>query len=313
MMTLTNRWYRDDGDLARMLALVTASALRDGPAAGHHHVGDVVWGLFPNPTVDPTDRIVLFEGGDGALRGFLWLRPPRGFEVHVDTTLPDVPGTVVAMIDWAEGHLDSLADAVRTDPFTTELASTAHARREIFAARGYRPTDDAPFQLNHQSLGDDLPAPALPPGASVRPVRFDDPADVEARVALHLEVWEPSKFSAPGYARLRQRPVYRPDLDLVAVTPSGELAAYCIVWWDPETRTAEFEPVGTATRFRRQGYGKALLRDALRRLRALGATDAIVVSETRPESEPARGLYGSVGFRRVLLFEQWERRAGDQS
>ena len=305
MTDLASRWYRDDGDLERMLRLVSNSAIADGPACGHLHRGDVVWGLFQNPTVDPTDRIVLFEGGDGALRGFVWLHPPRGFDVHVDSSLLGLTQTVASMIAWAEDHLGASGDV---GPFTTEeLASTNAPLREAFAASGYRPTGQSDFQLNHQPLGDDLLAPELPPGGEVRPVRPDDPADISARVALHREVWESSKFTEPGYARLRGRPVYRPDLDLVAVTPAGELAAYCIVWWDPEARVGELEPVGAAVAHRRRGYGKALLRDALRRLRDLGATDAIVVSGTGPEWEASRRLYASVGFARVTLFERWER------
>lgn len=306
MSDLTSRWYRDDDDLERMLRLVSASANADGPAGGHLHRGDVVWGLFQNPTIDPTDRIVLFEGSDGALRGFVWLHPPRGFDVHVDSTHPDVSRTAQAMIAWAEAHLATAADDA--GPFTTEeLASTNAVLREAFAASGYRPTGQADLQLNHQTLGDDPPASDLPEGVEVRAVRLDDPGEVAARVALHQEVWASTKFTEPGYARLRERPVYRPDLDLVVVTPAGELAAYCIVWWDPETRVGEFEPVGAAPAHRRKGYGRALLREGLRRLRTLGATDAVVVSSTGPEWEPSRRLYASVGFERIVLFERWER------
>jgi mycothiol synthase len=309
MDDVSSRWYCDDHDLERMLALVTASAMHDGLAAGHLHVGDVVWGLFPNETVDPTARIRLFEDDAGALRGFVWLYPPREFGVHADTTMPGVPELLDAMIAWAEGHLETTGDGGEVVPVTPELASTNAPLSEAFEARGYRPVERAVFQLNHQPLGDDLPAPELPPGAEVRPVRLDDPSELEARVALHREVWEPSKFSSPGYARLREKPAYRPDLDLVAVTPEGELAAYCIVWWDPDARTGLFEPVGTAVAHRRRGYARAMMFDALRRLRALGATDALVISVT-PESEPARLLYESVGFESVARFERWERGTG---
>lgn len=307
MIDLASHWYRDDSDLERMLRLVSNSAIADGPAGGHFHRGDVVWGLFQNPTIDPTDRIVLFEGSDGALRGFVWLHPPHGFDVQVDTSRPDASSSVASMIAWAENHLGSSDDA---GPYTTEVASTSALLREMFAVRGYRPTGQADFQLNHQALSADLRTSGLPAGAEVRALRIEDSSEIEARVMLHQEVWEPSKFTGPGYAQLRKRPVYRPDLDLVAVTPEGELAAYCIVWWDPETRVGELEPVGTAVAHRRQGYGKALLREALRRLRNLGAKDAIVVSSTGPDWEASRRLYASVGFERVILFEQWERAIG---
>jgi ribosomal protein S18 acetylase RimI-like enzyme len=212
------------------------------------------------------------------------------------------------MVRWTEAHLTATAPSDGSvAAYEAEVSSTDAQLGETLAALGYHPTGEAPYQLNLRELRGEIEEPVLPDGAGVRPVCFDDAAEVEARVALHREVWEPSRFTAEGYARLRTKPVYRPDLDLVAVTPEGDLASYCIVWWDPDTRTGEFEPVGTSSRFRRQGYGKALLLDGLRRLRAMGAMYAIVASETAPERWPSRRLYASAGFQIVTRFETWVR------
>jgi ribosomal protein S18 acetylase RimI-like enzyme len=298
MSNLTSRWYRDE---ERMLRLVTACALRDGVAYGHLHAGDVVWGLCQNPTIVPAERVRLFEDGHGELCGFTWIHPPHHIMLQLDSAMPGYAGLVAAMLRWAEGHLGE------GDPITTEVSSLDTRLQEALRGAGYRPTGAGDYRLNVHKVTGAIPALSLPEGATVRPVRLDDPDEVSARVELHREVWEPSKFTHEGYERLRTKPVYRPDLDLVAVTPAGELAAYGIVWWDPETRTAEFEPVGTSPRFRRQGYGRALLLGALGRLRALGAEWAIVVSETGDDSKPARGLYEAVGFAPVLTFDTWER------
>ena|GEM_PF-351839 len=302
MAQLTSRWYRDERDLERMLALVTASAMRDGLDAGHLHRGDVVWGLFQNLTIDPSSCIRLFEDGRGALRGFVWLHPPRQFDIHVNTAMPVSPVMVAELVRWAESHLEAGRMCL------PEVPSSGVWLLPGLRSAGYHPTGSADYQLNARGLAAIL-EPTLPHGGVVRPVRVDDAEEVDARVNLHQEVWEPSKFTGEGYARLRTKPVYRPDLDFVAVTPDGELAAYCIVWWDPETRTGEFEPVGTSARFRRQGYGKALMLEALRRLRTLGAEHAIVVSATAETSEPARRLYASLGFGVAAQFERWEREA----
>lgn len=301
MARLKSRWYRDDRDLQRMLKLVTASAMRDGTDAGHLHRGDVIWGLFQNLTIDPAERIRLFEDGRGALRGFSWLHPPRDFSVHVNMAMPVFPVIVAEMVAWAESHLGV------GKGFATEVPSWGHSLHVGLRSAGYRPTGTAAYRLNARMLDETVPAPVLPPGAAVRPVRLDNPAEVEARVELHREVWAPSKFTVAGYARLRGMPVYRPDLDLVAVTAAGELAAYCIVWWDPETKAGEFEPVGASPRHRRQGYGTALMVDALRRLREMGGVQAVVVSATGAASEPARRLYEAVGFGHATSFESWER------
>lgn len=301
MAKLTSRWYRDDRDLERMLRLVSASANADGPEFGHFHRGDVVWGLFPNLTKDPTTFVRLFEDGRGALRGFVWLYPPDEFATVVNTAATGAADFLREMIAWAGGHLGG------DRAVETQVPSSDTPQQEALLSLGYRRTDRAPYQLNAQPLVDEIPAPVLPPGAVVRPVRHDDSAEVEARVALHREVWEPSKFSAEGYARLRTKPVYRPDLDLVAVTPSGDLAAYAIVWWDPETTTGLFEPVGAAVAHRRQGYARAVMYEGLRRLRAMDASHAAVVSATDVKSEPARRLYAATGFEVVARFEVWER------
>lgn len=299
MVPLTNRWYRDDRDLERMLRLVAAATASGTEVAGLHP-GDVTWGIFPNPTMDPTSRVRLFEDERGALQGFTWLHAGRDFGIHLDAASPRAPEIIAAMVGWAEEHLGP------GGPLRTEIAPIDTARHALTLA-GFRDTGDADYQLNLQSLDGPIPTPVLPRGATVRPVNFDEPAEVVARVALHREVWEPSKFNEEGYARLRQAPVYRPDLDLVAVTPEGELAAYCIVWWDPTSRSGLFEPVGAAVAHRRQGYAKALLLDGLRRLRDLGAERAVVISETAPEREPSRRLYASTGFSVAHPFEQWER------
>ena len=97
-----------------------------------------------------------------------------------------------------------------------------------------------------------------------------------------------------AYRRLRQAPVYLPDLDLVAVTPEGEFASYCICWLDPQNKVGEFEPVGTRAAYRRMGIGKAVMYEGMRRLKALGAETAIVISSG--SNAASRRLYESVGF-----------------
>ncbi|HEV2404889.1 MAG TPA: GNAT family N-acetyltransferase, partial [Ktedonobacterales bacterium] len=119
----------------------------------------------------------------------------------------------------------------------------------------------------------------------------------QRRVDTHREVYHPSRVTLEAYRRLRRAPYYRPDLDLVAVSPEGEFAAYCICWYDPATRVGEFEPVGTRAAYRRRGLGKALMFEGQRRLRALGAHTAIVL--TNGDNIPAIPLYQSAGFRIV--------------
>jgi ribosomal protein S18 acetylase RimI-like enzyme len=94
-----------------------------------------------------------------------------------------------------------------------------------------------------------------------------------------------------------QSPVYDPELDVVAVAPDGRIGAFCIVWPDPVNKVGLFEPVGTHPDFQRRGLGKAVMSEALRRLRERGMTEACVC--TNANHTPAVRLYESVGFRTV--------------
>jgi mycothiol synthase len=65
-------------------------------------------------------------------------------------------------------------------------------------------------------------------------------------------------------------------------------------WVDPVTKVGQFEPVGTAPGFRRQGLAQAALCEGLRRMQQHGAERVIVIVEAAEEA--AHQLYAAVGF-----------------
>ena len=162
-------------------------------------------------------------------------------------------------------------------------------RITVLEARGCRRVAGDSYVLNHQLLDRVLPPAPSAVGWLVREVQQ---AEIAERVSIHQEVWHPSRITRSAYRRLREAPGYRPDLDLVAVAPDGEFAAYCICWSDPISRSGEFEPVGTRAPYRGQGYGLAVVTEGLRRQRALGATSSIVFSlgTAEPAKPPLRQL-----------------------
>ncbi len=68
----------------------------------------------------------------------------------------------------------------------------------------------------------------------------------------------------------------------VAVAPDAKYAAFCTIWFDDVTRSAYFEPVGTAPQQQRCGLGKAVMCKGLRRLKHMGATLPLVGSYMPP-------------------------------
>ncbi len=88
-----------------------------------------------------------------------------------------------------------------------------------------------------------------------------------------------------------------------AFAPTGEMAAFCTAWYDDVTRTAYFEPVGTAPEHQRRGLGRAVLAEGLRRLERMGCLVAFVGGY----SVQANALYASAGFEEYELSEPWVR------
>lgn len=100
-----------------------------------------------------------------------------------------------------------------------------------------------------------------------------------------------------------QLPGYEQELDLVAVAPDGTIAAYVNGWTDPVNRIGDFGPVGTRAAYRRQGLGRAVLLEALRRMRERGMNRVCV--STGEANTPARRLYEAIGFRIVNGYHQY--------
>ena len=177
-------------------------------------------------------------------------------------------------------------------------------RREVLASRGFT---QRPGWNHHyrRDLTGPLPAPVPPAGYILRSMGNESEHPSRSWCswrAFHSD--EPdSNYDGDHswYKNIQSAPLYRRDLDLVAVAPNGEFAAFCTLWFDDVTRTAAFEPVGTHPAHQRKGLGKAIMAEGLRRVRDLGATLCTVGSY----SEAAGALYASLGFTEYDLSEPW--------
>lgn len=298
---MTSRMYDSDDDVAVLTGLV--SEISDPKRANAWHAGDVVWALFQNVVDDPFHNLRLWEDEEGVAQAFAWFHP-RGMEALIcrrphlrdDETLLD------AMYDWATQRAVQTATGERAPVLHTQALESDTALISYLTARGFTPDGRSYVHLRRR-LDGEIPAPSLPAGWAVRHVGGEE--EWQRRVDTHREVYHPSRVTLEAYRRLRRADLYRPELDLVVVSPEGEFAAYCICWYDPNARIGEFEPVGTRPAYRRRGLGRALMFAGQRRLRNLGARTAIVL--TSGDNAPAIALYESAGFRlmdRDLLYER---------
>ena len=148
-------------------------------------------------------------------------------------------------------------------------------------------------QFNRRPLSD-LKDPALPEGFRFRTAAEVGPA---AATRAHVDAWHPSLFTETGMAGVMAAWPYRDDLHVLVQAPDGTLVSTAIIWFDPVSRTAEFEPVGTHRAYRRQGLATALLWYGMHRARDAGANTMLVACVGAPAHSAARALYYGVGFK----------------
>jgi GNAT superfamily N-acetyltransferase len=178
--------------------------------------------------------------------------------------------------------------------------------KELFCQRGYVRSKFNAEHMRYRFFSAPVPDAVTPGGYIVRALGDED--ELPARSWLSWKAFHPDepdeKYQGwEWYKNVQRVPLYRRDLDLVAVASDGELAAFCTVWFDDVLRTAVFEPVGTHPDHQKRGLGKAVMTEGLRRAERLGATLATVSSY----GKAAHALYESMGFTEFDLLEPWIR------
>lgn len=280
-------------------------ALRLGLVNANATVGELawVWGKDVD-TLAPHWRHMLWFA-DGQLAGFAWAHLPHRVRRSDGTVRevaaadlvwqahPERPELLAEMLDWYDGVAGG-AERLLT------LQSGDVAAQAMAVRHGYRldaaaadAASGAWLQFNARELVD-VPAPVLPAG-----FRFVAAGEVSAAEAAqaHRDAWHPSSFSTASMERVGRTWPYRADLHVLVAAPDGRLVASAIIWLDPATRTAEFEPVGTHRDFRRRGLGGALLLHGMALAKAAGAARMLVACLGAAGRPAARGLYHGVGFR----------------
>jgi len=261
--------------------------------------GDLEWWIASaDPSIDWSERITLWSDPSTPDRtvGWSWWTPPDELDWFVDPR-----------IDSAELRTSLLEVLDRSQ--NTIWATASHASlTEFLRRRGYEGEGDGYIDLARRLDADDEARMQvqLPDGFVVRSV--DLPADLDERVRVHRAAFAPSKMTVEKHQRVASMPSYRLDLDLVCVAADGTFASFCIVWFDAETGTVEFEPVGTDPAFARRGLASAVMTEGMRRAAGLGATLALVTSPDGEKGARGTALYRSLGFRQVREFVPFKRK-----
>ena len=306
----TSRLYENEDDFEQMQAMLI-EARRQTDDWRYWHIGELIWSFFMvDCHLNPREFIRLWHNADGNLIGYALLGDGPYFDCQV------LPGYVWRGIEtealaWVETHLSDLPQQ-EAQPWSEHFVSGTRqddAKRIAFLEwHGFRPGEYAEVNML-RSLNEPIPEAPLPAGYQVRSV---DEAEISDRAAAQREVWQPwtvGNVSDDDYARFMQLPGYHRDLDVVAVTPEGVIAAYVNGWIDPVNRIGDFGPVGARLAYRRRGLTRLALLEGLRRMQANGM-DRVCVS-TGVGNMPAQKLYESIGFQIVNKYIEYVKPGGD--
>ncbi len=179
-------------------------------------------------------------------------------------------------------------------------------RQGILTGHGYL-RKGLPEMLWRHRLDASIPEAPPPPGYTIR--ALGDGLELLERcyasgLAFHqgdTKIALDNRDDPTWYRNIQNAPLYRRDLDLVAVAADGSIAAFCTIWFDDVTRSACFEPVGVVPAHQRRGLGRVLMVEGLRRLQKLSALTAFVSGY----SQAANGLYRSVMGGEHVEHESW--------
>ena len=206
------------------------------------------------------------------------------------------------MLSYAEENFYAVAEDGRRYIYLP-IFDDDTLRQEIAQNRDYK---KQPGWGHHyrRNLDSSIPDSPIPSGYAIR--SMGDAQDYPARSwaswrAFHND--EPDENydgDYAWYANLQSAPLYRRDLDVIAVASDGSIAAFCTIFYDDYTRSAVTVLVGTVAEHWRRGLGKAVLTEGLRRLKELGCT---LVFSTAHE-EPADFLYRSI-MQEMKVTDTW--------
>lgn len=239
----------------------------------------------------------LWQADNGTLAGFAYLDDFNNlrFEIAAASRSEQLE---TAIIEWGvtcikKRNADTGNTATLDACFSVEnawqisLLDKFGFERENFRTLGYMRSLDLP-----------LSACALPQGYTLRCVAGTQ--EVEALVALHRVAFGTEYFNVAQRLSIMNVPEYEQALDLVAIAPNGELAAFCICGIEDEPDAGKVgytDPIGTHPQHQRKGLGKALVAAGLQMLKDRGVP--VVELGTNSNNIPMQQLATTSGFKLV--------------
>lgn len=159
----------------------------------------------------------------------------------------------------------------------TNCAESNPARLAFLTSRGYIAQPEQTLSLARR-LSEPIPAPALPPGYNIRPLKGE--SEAEAVAALHCAAFGSDYMTTENRLAMMRTPEYAPEMDLVVAAPDGSLAGYAMGFISNEEnertgrKDGHVDPIATHPNHQRLGLARALLLTGMQMLKDRGMDTA---------------------------------------
>jgi len=282
-MTITYRPYKTEEDFWRMRAFLREVFVLNGFRERAWHVARLEysrWHVCLNCHNVTLDQIAHMWESNGKL---VAIAMPDGgpeeahFMIHPDYETRDL---AEEMLSVSEEKLSIQKDDGRRFLGVWAMADDT-LRREMLGEHGYEPKDLVETQ-HRRDLSLPIEDVPVPVGYQIR--ALGDGLELLERcyasgLGFHegdIKIAVENRDDPTWYRNIQHAPLYRRDLDLVAIAPDGAVASFCTIWFDDVTRSAYYEPVATVPAHQRRGLSRALLTEGLHRLKQMGCLWAFV-------------------------------------
>lgn len=281
-------------DAARLLQRIRSAH----PTAGLYEAADLQWWWSQRPR--PTDDLPQLYWFDHRGRPeAAVIATAFGARTQLDPiVLPDASPELVAHV--VERGLEH-ANGLGIEAVGLEVDAADHLLRDVLLERG--------FAVESDGLVETWLAAGARPEVSALHDGYRLSTRLETMQRPHHMINAERNHVDPE-PRLRQTSLYRPDLDLVVHDTEGDVAAYGLFWFDPETATGLVEPMRTEDHHQRRGLARHILTTGIGLLADAGAERIKICFE--PDNPASGRLYLGVGFepdRQTVLLAGPTRRA----
>ncbi|MBN1921755.1 MAG: GNAT family N-acetyltransferase [Anaerolineae bacterium] len=292
MQSLTSRSYSSNEDLQAILELLLAVRPADRVASYPSPVD--LHEMFALQQVQNNTRL-WFDAEDHMVgyalvdhyNNLLFEFKPQAFTPEIEIEIIALGIACIQRAMQEQGETLTLDASCRAGDTEKIAFLTRHGfeQQEGYSVYMVRPLDQP------------IPTPRLPEGFTIRHVVGEE---VEALVALHRAAVGTEHMTIEERLAMMRVPEYKPELDLLAVAPDGQLVAYCMCGISEEENAATgrnegyTDPVGTHPDFQRRGLARALILAGLQALKQQGMDFAVL--GTSGENIAMQRTAESVGF-----------------